>query len=112
TAKSLGILVLSEHGRVRSTGQLLLLAFLSALGFLAGEKLLLLVSVSRVTQAPISAVLFSTGGFLLVPLAAHFIFTTTVLLLRSKARFPYTLALMVGTLLHALYNWYLVGGLR
>ena len=111
-AKSLGIAVLADHGLVHSTGQLLLLAFLSALGFLVGEKLLLLVSINGVSQASISSVLFSTGGFLLVPLIAHFIFTSVVLLLHTKARFRYILALAIGTLLHALYNWYLVGGLR
>jgi len=111
-AKSLGIAVLADHGLVHSTGQLLLLAFLSALGFLVGEKLLLLVSINGVSQASISSVLFSTGGFLLVPLIAHFIFTSVVLLLHTKAIFRYILALAIGTLLHALYNWYLVGGLR
>jgi len=111
-AKSLGLVVLAEHGLLRSTGHLLLLAFLSALGFLFGEKLLLLLSINTVSQASITGVLFSTSGFVLVPLLAHFVFTTIVLLLHTKAKFRYIFALAIGTLLHALYNWYLVGGLR
>jgi hypothetical protein len=111
-AKSLGIVVLADHGLVRSTGHLLLLAFLSALGFLVGEKLLLLLSINTVSQASISGALFGAGGFLLIPLIAHFVFTAGVLLLNSKAKTGYPLALVVGTLLHAFYNWYLVGGLR
>jgi RsiW-degrading membrane proteinase PrsW (M82 family) len=111
-AKSLGIVVLADHGRLRSTRGLLLLALLSALGFLAGEKLLLLVSISTVSQASISGALFSTGGLLLVPLVAHFVFTAIVLLLHTRVKFSYALALAIGTILHASYNWYLVGGLR
>jgi len=111
-AKSLGIVVLADHGLVHSTGRLLFLAFLSALAFLVGEKLLLLLSINSVSQAAISGALFSTGGFLLIPLVAHFVFTATVLLLHTRVKFSYPLALAIGTILHTLYNWYLTGGLR
>jgi hypothetical protein len=110
--KSIGIVVLAEHGVVKSYREILGLSFLSALGFLAGEKLLVLVSINMVTQASISSVLFGQGLLLLVPLTAHFIFTTVVTLLRTKARLPYMAALLVGTLVHLLYNWYLLGGWR
>jgi hypothetical protein len=110
--KSIGIVVLADHGRVKSYREILSLSFLSALGFLAGEKLLVLVSINMVTQASISSVLFGQGLLLLVPLVAHFIFTTIVTLLRTKAKLPYLAALMVGTLAHLLYNWYLLGGWR
>ena len=112
TAKSIGIVVLAEHGLVKSYREILGLSFLSALGFLVGEKLLVLLSISMVLQASISSVLFGQGLFLLVPLIAHFIFITIVTLLRTKAKLPYLAALMVGTLVHFLYNWYLLGGLR
>lgn len=108
--KSVGIVVLAEHGVVKSTRQMLVLAFLSALGFLIGEKLLLLVSVSVVTDAPISNALFSAGGLLLIPLVAHFVFTSIVTLLRTKLRISYPLALAAGTVAHALYNWYVTHG--
>jgi len=108
--KSIGIVVLAEHGVVKSARELLALAFLSALGFLIGEKLLLLVSLSVVQQAPVSGALFGAGVFLLIPLFAHFAFTTTVTFLRTKVKLPYTLALAVGTLAHFIYNWAVMRG--
>ena len=111
-AKSIGIVVLAEHGVVKSYREVLVLAFLSALAFLVGEKLLVFLSINMVSQASIASVLFGQGLFLLVPLAAHFIFTTVVTLLRTKAKLSYMAALTVGTLIHFLYNWYLLGGLR
>jgi hypothetical protein len=85
------------------------LSFLSALGFLVGEKLLTLVSVSVVSQAFLSEAIFS-GGFLLVPLAAHFAFTAAVVLMYARFRVPYVLALAVGIILHTLYNAMILGG--
>jgi ABC-type Na+ efflux pump permease subunit len=110
-AKSVGILVLAEHGVLKSDREILLLSFLSALGFFVGEKLLVFLSISMVSQASISSVLFGEGLFLLVPLIAHFIFTAIVTLLKTRAKLLYMAALMVGTLVHFLYNWYLLGGL-
>jgi ABC-type Na+ efflux pump permease subunit len=111
-AKSVGIVVLAEHGAVKSARDILWLSFLSALGFLVGEKLLVFLSINMVSQASISSVLFGQGLFLLVPFVAHFIFTAIVTLLRTKANLLYMAALAVGTLVHFLYNWYLLGGLR
>jgi hypothetical protein len=42
----------------------------------------------------------------------HFIFTAIVTLLKTKANLLYMTALIVGTMIHFLYNWYLLGGLR
>lgn len=109
--KSIGIVVLAGHGVVKSAREVLILAFLSALGFFIGEKLLLLISLSFVSQSEVSGVLFGAGMFLLVPLIAHFVFTSIVTLLRIKAKFPYWLALGIGTGLHFLYNWFLLRGL-
>lgn len=108
--KSISITVLAEHGKVKSTRELLLLAFLSALGFLIGEKLILLVSLNVVMEAPISGALFGAGVFLFIPLLAHFIFTFIVTFLRVKIRFPYPMALAVGTLAHFAYNWTVMRG--
>jgi len=102
--KTVGIVVLTERGVVKSVREILWLSFLSALGFLIGEKLLLLISVSMVSEAQISGALFGAGVFLLIPLAAHFIFTAAVSLLTTKLRFPYWLALALGTLVHFFYN--------
>ena len=108
--KTVGIIVLAEHGVVNSSRQILWLSFLSALGFLIGEKLLLLISISMVTQAQVSGALFGAGVFLLIPLVAHFVFTSIVSLLRIKLRFPYWLALALGTILHFFYNAYVMRG--
>ena len=108
--KTMGIAVLIERGRVTSLRRVTWLAFLSALGFLVGEKLLTLVSVSVVSQAFISTAIFS-GGFLLVPLAAHFIFTAVVVLLYARFRMRYVFALAVGIVLHTIYNALILGGL-
>ena len=102
--KTVGIVVLAERGVVTSVREILWLSFLSALGFLIGEKLLLLISVSVVAQADVSGALFGAGVFLLIPLAAHFIFTSLVTLMRIKLRFPYWLALGIGTIAHFFYN--------
>ena len=66
--KSVGIVSLAEHGALKSARVILGLSFLSALGFLVGEKLLLLVSISMVAQAPVSGALFGAGLLLFIPL--------------------------------------------
>jgi hypothetical protein len=39
------------------------------------------------------------------------VFTSIVTLLKIKAKFPYWLALAIGTVLHFFYNWFLLRGL-
>ncbi|MBI4675701.1 MAG: ABC transporter permease [Chloroflexi bacterium] len=107
--KTMGIAVLIERGEVRSLRRVLLLAFLSALGFLVGEKLLTFVSVSIVSQTFLSAALFNTG-FLLAPLAAHFCFTAIVVVVYARFRPRYVFALALGIILHTAYNAVIVGG--
>lgn len=108
--KSIGIVVLAQHGVVTSARHILALSFLSALGFLVGEKLLLLVSINMVAQAAVSGALFGAGLLLFIPLLAHFVFTSIVTLLRAKLRFPYWLALGIGTIAHFIYNVYVMRG--
>jgi hypothetical protein len=107
-AKSVGIVVLADHGLVRTVRSVLALAFLSALGFLIGEKLLLLVSIGAVSQGPVSGALFGASGLLLVTLFAHFTFTALVTLLKVKGKLPYLVCLIIGTLIHFFYNSYLI----
>jgi hypothetical protein len=95
---------------VKSTRDIIGLSFLSALGFLIGEKLLLLLSISMVSQARVSGALFGAGLLLFIPLIAHFVFTTIITLLRTRLRFPYLLALAIGTLVHFIYNGYVMRG--
>jgi ABC-type Na+ efflux pump permease subunit len=109
--KSIGIVVLADHGKLMSVREILGLSFLSGLGFFVGEKLLLLISLKFVSQSEVSGVMFGQGMFLLIPLFAHFVFTSIVTTLRIKARFPYWVALALGTVLHFFYNWFLLRGL-
>lgn len=109
-AKSAGIVVLHEHGQLRSARQTLALAFLSALGFLIGEKGLLLISLSVVSETRLSGALFNTG-LLPVPLAAHFVFTSIVCLLTTRLRVRFPVALLTGAFVHTAYNLILIRGL-
>ncbi len=108
--KSVGIVVLAERGVVKSMRDIIGLSFLSALGFLIGEKLLLLLSISMVSEARVSGALFGVGLLLFIPLIAHFVFTTIITLLQTKLKIPYTLALAVGTFVHFVYNVYVMRG--
>lgn len=112
-AKSISIIVLAEQGFVRGIRQTLTYAFLSALGFLVGEKLLLFVSISVVTETELSRAIFSSNTpLLIVPLLAHFFFTSIVALLTTRLRLRYGWALILAAILHSIYNWLLTGGLR
>lgn len=102
--KSVSIVVLARHGVVKSWRELFGLSFLSALGFLIGEKLLLLISISMVSDAPVAGAMFGVGLLLFIPLIAHFIFTSIIVVAHVKLKFPYPLALAVGTIVHFIYN--------
>jgi len=108
--KAIGILVLAEHGVVVSARSIIGLSFLSALGFLVAEKLLVFLSISSVSDTPVAGVFFGEGLLLFVPLIAHFVFTTTTTWLRIKLKFPYLLALGIGTLIHFIYDSYVLRG--
>jgi len=108
--KTVGIVALTEHGVVKSTREIIGLSFLSALGFLIGEKILLLLSISVVSRAAVAGALFGADLLVFIPLIAHFIFTSMTTLLRAKLKFPYVLALGIGTIVHFIYNVYVLRG--
>ncbi|MBL7062678.1 MAG: ABC transporter permease [Anaerolineae bacterium] len=110
-AKSVGIVVLLEHRVIETAKDVVILSFLSAVGFLGGEKLLLLISLSVVFESALSPALFSSG-LLLIPLIAHFVSTATVCLLTKRfgvRAYPY--AVLAGSIVHALYNLYVLGAI-
>lgn len=110
-AKSAGIAVLLENRAIKTTKAVVVLSFLSAVGFLGGEKLLLLISLSTVLESALSPALFSSG-LLLIPLVAHFVSTATVCLLTKRfgvRAYPY--AVLAGSIVHALYNLYVLGAI-
>jgi hypothetical protein len=108
-AKSVGIAMLIDNRIVHSTRQILTLAFLSSFAFLVAEKGLLLLSLSVVWESDLSEVLLNSGT-LLVPLTAHFVFTSIVCLLarRTRARY-YPLAVLAGSIVHGVYNLVVLG---
>jgi RsiW-degrading membrane proteinase PrsW (M82 family) len=109
--KSMGIIVLADRGFVRSVRGIVGMSLISALGFLIGEKLLLFTSINTVSNLPLSGMIFSTGQLLFIPFAAHFFFTLIVSLLAVKIKIPYLPALLIASLLHAVYNWLILRGL-
>jgi len=109
-AKSIGIITLLDRQLVRSVRGVIALAFLSALGFLIGEKLLLLISLSVVSESLASAALFSTGA-LILPLIAHFVFTVIVCGLRARFHWRYIVTVLIGAAVHVAYNWIIARGL-
>jgi ABC-type Na+ efflux pump permease subunit len=108
-AKSLSIKGLIENHHVHSWHRVVFYAFLSALGFLIGEKILVLASISAVSQSALSAVLLNAGK-LWIPLLAHFVFTTIVSLgLYWFGARRYVYSLSAGVLLHLVYNLAVLG---
>jgi hypothetical protein len=108
-AKSAGVAVLIENRDVKTVKGVVVLSFLSALGFLVGEKLLLFVSVGIVSESMLSAAVFSAGK-LWIPLVAHFLFTSIVCLFTHRfgaKRYPF--AVLAGSAVHVVYNLAVLG---
>ncbi|HTX44441.1 MAG TPA: ABC transporter permease [Methanocella sp.] len=109
-AKSIGIATLLENKKVPSTKALLALAAASALGFFIGEKLLLYLSLSVVSNIILIEAMGS-ADLLLIPLVAHFVFTAVVCLLTQRLGVKYyPVAIIAGSMVHFLYNFYILAG--
>ncbi len=109
-AKSAGIMVLLQNRALKSLKSVVLLSFITALGFFIGEKLLLYVALYVISESMFTAAVFGTGLLLIVPLIAHFVFTSIVCLITARfgTRF-YPLAILAGSAVHALYNLCVIG---
>lgn len=107
--KSAGVAALLGNGVAMSTRRMLLMCGASAIGFLAGEKLLLFMSLSIVSQSALMSAVES-ADLLIVPLAAHFAFTLVacLIVLAGGARW-YFPAVGAASLLHFGYNLYVTG---
>lgn len=83
----------------------------TALGFLAGEKLLLLVTLTQITESVFGSILFTSLQVLWMPLLLHF---TGVLIvgasLKLGGRRGYIPGLLLATAVHSLYNLVLIMG--
>jgi hypothetical protein len=108
-AKSLGILVLIKNRVVHTPWDLLQLAFLSALGFWMGEKLLLLLAMTFSSETAFTSAALGTnmfnGWLLFIPLALHIVSTFIVAILARRGRkLSYLQGVLAGSVVHAIYN--------
>ncbi len=109
-AKSIGIRMLIEQRRVTRFRRVLLLAGLSALGFVAAQSLLLAISLGMLTPSALTRVLFG-AVFSIGSLVVNFVTTALVCGLYFRFKVRYRVALLAGTLLQLLFNLWLAGGL-
>lgn len=108
-AKSAGIAVLIQNNIVRSLKGIVILSFTAALGFFIGEKALLYLALSVISESMFTTAIFGTG-LLIVPLIAHFMFTSIVCLITARFGVKYyPVAILAGSVVHALYNLYVIG---
>ncbi len=110
-AKSAGVVILLQNNALQRKRDVFKLAALSALGFMLAEKLLLLMAMSVVSDSMFVQAL-TGGGLLLLPLALHVVSTSVVCLFTAHfgTRF-YLLAIILGSMIHAIYNLYVMGTL-
>lgn len=115
-AKSAGIATLIEFGDALTLRRIIGLSFVSALAFWGVEKLMMIVTIVLMPSAQILDTMNGVGQttsplflafLLLLPLAAHFVFTSIVCVgTRKLGTKYYVVALLLGTLVHTLYNVY------
>jgi hypothetical protein len=108
TCKSMGIFAVYRRRDDHTVKKILMLAFVSAAGFLIGEKLLLFLSLRTITESPLGEAMFSTG-LLLIPLFAHFVFVSVTTLLHFRYGVRQGFALLASTVLHTVYNLTILG---
>ncbi|MDY6911678.1 MAG: ABC transporter permease [Chloroflexota bacterium] len=109
-AKSIGIVVLLQNKAINSVRGVIKFSFISALGFLIAEKLLLFLALSVMSESMFIDAVFSSG-LLLLPLALHFVTTSVVCFLTARLGIKYfPLGLVAGSVVHGIYNLCIIGG--
>ncbi len=104
-AKSAGIVTLLQNKKVLSVKTILILSLASAIGFFIGEKILLYLSLSVISNVMLLEAL-DNANLLIIPLIAHFIFTSIVCLTTRKLGVKYYwVAIIAGATVHFLYNY-------
>ncbi|MFO8101479.1 MAG: ABC transporter permease subunit [Dehalococcoidia bacterium] len=109
-AKSSSVAVLLQNRSIGSWRSVVKYSFFAAFGFFLGEKLLLYLTLSVVSETMfVEAALGS--GWLILPLAMHFVSTAVVGLLSGRfgIRF-YPLAIAAGAIIHGSYNLIVMRG--
>jgi RsiW-degrading membrane proteinase PrsW (M82 family) len=110
--KSIGIYTLYvEDPSCLSWKNLILACAATAVGFLVGEKLLLLITLSQITESVFGSILFLSLGVLWLPLLLHFTGTFVVACsLKFGGRKWFVPGLFAATVIHCLYNLYFIMG--
>jgi hypothetical protein len=93
---------------VKTYKAVLALSAASAIGFLIGEKLLLFLTLSVISNVMLLEALMD-ANLLFIPLIAHFVFTSIVCLSAKKLGPKYYIVgLAGGSLVHYVYNMYII----
>ena len=111
-AKAVGVYSLYVRNPAFLTGKNLLLACAAtAIGFLFGEKLLLFVTLSQITESVFGSILFLSLGVLWMPLLLHFAGILIVACsLKWGGRRWFAPGLGIAMVVHCLYNLYFILG--
>ena len=110
--KSIGITTLFfQDSAFLSWKNLVLACAATAVGFLAGEKLLLLITLSQITESVFGSILFLSLGVLWLPLLLHFagVFVVACSLKLGGKRW-FAFGILAATVIHCLYNLYFILG--
>jgi hypothetical protein len=90
---------------------LLIACAATATGFLVGEKLLLFVTLSQITESVFGSILFLSLGVLWMPLLLHFAGILIVACcLKWGGRRWFAPGLGIAMVVHSLYNLYFILG--
>jgi len=111
-AKSLGLYSLIRKAPSFFTWPVIVGAsFVTALGFLFGEKLLLFVTLSQITESVFGSILFTSIGVLWMPFLLHFSCVLIVAAaIKKGGEIGYGIGLLAAVAVHCLYNMYLILG--
>jgi hypothetical protein len=111
-AKSITVATAVERGLVRGWPRVLTLAVVSAFFFFLGEKLLLFMSLKVISESIFTTAIFASN-VLWLPLLVHSACTLVVCALTYRFGMrSYPVALLCGSILHGLYNMYLIGAVK
>lgn len=111
-AKSLGIYSLMRKSPGFFTWPVIVGASVAtALGFLFGEKLLLFVTLSQITESVFGSILFTSIGVLWMPFLLHFSCVIIIAAsIKKGGEIGYGIGLLASVAVHCLYNMYLILG--
>jgi ABC-type Na+ efflux pump permease subunit len=112
TAKGVGIYTIYARDAAFFTWRNVLFACAAtAIGFLAGEKLLLFVTLAQITESVFGSILFLSLGVLWMPLLLHFAGVLIVACcLKLGGRGWFFPGLAMAMMVHCLYNLYFILG--